>query len=710
LGFRNPKITYFKLSAELCTKFQLLRQLALFLELMNFANPAALWGFLLLAVPLVVHLFSFRTLKRVYFSNLQFLKEVKEESRRKSQLKHLLLLFLRMLAIAAVVLAFAKPQWGNKKTTLAAGGLTYHAVFIDNSPSMSLEGAEGLLLEQAKSAARAIASQARPDDRFQLITQELLPDAQRWISREAFIDAIDRVQQSSRSHPLSLIYERQRALILNTSERRRTQVYLLSDFQKSASDLEALPVDSSLQLFLLQLHANAVANLYVDSCWLTQPLLRKNEPAKLVYRIRNGGEQAASGVRVQLRINEVQKGLSNIDVPANGQLIDTIAFSPDAVGLQKAVLSLDDRVFAYDDAWYMQIQVQDALPLLLLQDQKQTPYVTALFADDDFVQLSKQQLMRLDYNTLASYKSVVLDGVEQLGSGLVNGLKAMVEAGASVIVLPSTNKDQSPLNELLTALGAGQLGEVVVQKQQVTTLDVKDLLYEQTFSFLPEQLSLPAVNQYFSYAAKPDDRVLMRMTNGAPLLVRRLVGQGHVLLFLAALTPEWTDFQQHSLFVPTLYRAALLGGNSSQLAYRLGAASQVILSVQGGALNGLISLQHEQLNYLPEVRKQGNRIRLDLQSGELVPGHYQVLEDGKPVPNLAIALNGDAAESQLGMWAVDDLAALSERAGWESFTLAKADLAGQFQISASDSVLWKWLLLLVLVFLLLETLIIKFIR
>jgi hypothetical protein len=677
---------------------------------MSFANPAALWGLLLLAVPLVVHLFSFRTLKRVYFSNLQFLKEVKEESRRKSQLKHLILLFLRMLAIAAVVLAFAKPQWGNQKAVATAGGLSHHAVFIDNSPSVSLEGSEGLLLEQAKAAARSIAAQARPDDRFQLITQELLPISQRWLSRDAFLDAVDGVQLSSRSHPLSLIYERQRALILNTSERLRTQVYLLSDFQKSVSDLEAMGVDSSMQLFLLQLNANSVANLYVDSCWLTQPLLRKNVPAKLVYRIRNGGEQAASGIRVQLRINEIQKGLSNVDVPANGQLIDTIAFSPDAVGLQKAVLSLDDRVFAYDDAWYMQMQVQEALPLLLLHEPKQTPYVTALFAEDDFIRLSKQLLSRLDYNTLSTYKAVVLDGVEQPGSGLVNSLKLMVDEGASVIIIPSANKNQTPLNELLSAFGAGNLTDVVVQKQQVTALEVKDMLFEQTFTFLPEQLTLPAVNQYFGYQAKPDDRVLVRMTNGAPLLVRRAVGQGNVLLFLAALAPEWTDFQEHALFVPTLYRAALLGSSSSQLAYRLGAASQLSLSAAGGVLNGLISLQNEQLNYLPEVRKQGNRLRLDLKSGELVPGHYQVHEDGKPVPNMGIALNGDAAESQLGSWSANDLSAMAQRAGWEWFEVSKAELAGQFQISASDSALWKWLLLLVLVFLLLETLIIKFVR
>ncbi|MDP2189694.1 MAG: BatA domain-containing protein [Sphingobacteriaceae bacterium] len=677
---------------------------------MSFANPAALWGLLLLALPIVVHLFSFRTVKRVYFSNLQFLREVKEESRRKSQLKHLLLLFLRMAAIAGVVLAFAKPQWGSAAGTTNSGGVVHHSVFIDNSPSMALEGGEGILLEQAKAAARAIAGQARPDDRFQLITQEFLPASQRWVSKDRFVELVDGVALSNRSNELSLVYERQRALLLNTADRYSTHVYFLTDFQKSVSDLEALPLDGGSKIYLFQLKANATANLYVDSCWLTQPILRKNEPAKLVFSIRNGGEAAAKDVRVLLRINEVQKGLSNVDVPANGRILDTIDFSPDATGLQKAVLSLDDRVFPYDDAWYMQIQVQEALPLLLIQEKKTSPYLQALFSADDFVRMDQQLLARLDYNTLPAYKAVVLDGVETIGSGLMNSLKRMTEEGASLILIPADAKDQTAFNELLQGLGAGVLGPMVSLKQNVTSLEVNDLLYEQTFSYLPEQLSLPAVNQYFSYALKPDDRVLMRMTNGAPFLIRRSLGQGHVLILLAALKSEWSDFQQHALFVPTLYRAAMLGGYSGQLAYRLSGQASISMPLAGRSLNGSIALRSDQLNYLPEVRKQGNRLVLDIRSGELVPGHYQLYEDQSAVPDMALALNGDASESRLAFWPSEDLLDFAAKAGWEAFELKKADLAGQFQISASDSTLWKWLLLLVLVFLLLETLIIKFIR
>ena len=54
---------------------------------MNFQNPTFLWALLLLAIPLVIHLFNFRKFKRIAFTNVQFLKEVKEETQSKSKIK-----------------------------------------------------------------------------------------------------------------------------------------------------------------------------------------------------------------------------------------------------------------------------------------------------------------------------------------------------------------------------------------------------------------------------------------------------------------------------------------------------------------------------------------------------------------------------------------------------------------------------------------------
>ena len=53
--------------------------------------------------------FNFRKYKKVYFTNVQFLKELKQESDSKSKLKEWLILAMRILAIACLVFAFAQP-------------------------------------------------------------------------------------------------------------------------------------------------------------------------------------------------------------------------------------------------------------------------------------------------------------------------------------------------------------------------------------------------------------------------------------------------------------------------------------------------------------------------------------------------------------------------------------------------------------------------
>ena len=76
---------------------------------MTFINPTALWGLLALSVPILVHLFHFRRYTTVYFSDVRLLSQMEEQRSTKSNLKRLLLLFLRMAAIVLVVMAFAQP-------------------------------------------------------------------------------------------------------------------------------------------------------------------------------------------------------------------------------------------------------------------------------------------------------------------------------------------------------------------------------------------------------------------------------------------------------------------------------------------------------------------------------------------------------------------------------------------------------------------------
>ncbi len=94
---------------------------------------------------MIIHLFYFRRFRKVYFSNVRFLREVKEERSMRSRLRNLLVLLLRCLAVAALVLAFAQPFIPVEEGVRS--GRKAVSVYVDNSFSMAAESDRAPLLQ-----------------------------------------------------------------------------------------------------------------------------------------------------------------------------------------------------------------------------------------------------------------------------------------------------------------------------------------------------------------------------------------------------------------------------------------------------------------------------------------------------------------------------------------------------------------------------------
>jgi hypothetical protein len=97
---------------------------------MHFLYPAFLFALLSLAIPVLVHLFNFRRYQKVYFSNVQFLKEIQEQQSSRRNLKERLILAARLLALFFLVLAFARPFISNTNNTKAGARQRIVSVFI----------------------------------------------------------------------------------------------------------------------------------------------------------------------------------------------------------------------------------------------------------------------------------------------------------------------------------------------------------------------------------------------------------------------------------------------------------------------------------------------------------------------------------------------------------------------------------------------------
>ncbi|MBK7096941.1 MAG: BatA domain-containing protein [Saprospiraceae bacterium] len=219
---------------------------------MEFLYPGFLWALLTVSIPVIIHLFYFRRFRKVYFSNIKFLKEIKEETTNTNKLKNLLILLSRILAIIFLVMAFAQPYL--PKGENVSKGATAVSIYIDNSFSMQSISEDVSLIEKAKKTARDIVEGYSENSNFQIITNELYGEDQRWIDKKNALEKINSITLNPKIQSIKNIMNRQnQAFTLNGAENKH--VYWISDFQRSVFDINTEASDSTVEYNLVILQA-----------------------------------------------------------------------------------------------------------------------------------------------------------------------------------------------------------------------------------------------------------------------------------------------------------------------------------------------------------------------------------------------------------------------------------------------------------------------
>jgi Aerotolerance regulator N-terminal/von Willebrand factor type A domain len=104
---------------------------------MAFLAPLFLAGLAAVALPILLHLRKNRPKQTVAFSSLMFLEESPPITKTRSRVQDVLLLILRCLAIALLILAFARPFFPAKDKPVApADGAVMNFILLDTSASM----------------------------------------------------------------------------------------------------------------------------------------------------------------------------------------------------------------------------------------------------------------------------------------------------------------------------------------------------------------------------------------------------------------------------------------------------------------------------------------------------------------------------------------------------------------------------------------------
>ena len=111
-------------------------------------------GALCAAGPVIIHLLNRRRYRVVKWAAMDFLRQAIVKNRKILQIRDLVLLALRTLAVLLFGLALARPYFASRQQQFDERQPLHAVIVIDNSLSMAYETLEGSLLDQAKQRAR----------------------------------------------------------------------------------------------------------------------------------------------------------------------------------------------------------------------------------------------------------------------------------------------------------------------------------------------------------------------------------------------------------------------------------------------------------------------------------------------------------------------------------------------------------------------------
>jgi hypothetical protein len=326
---------------------------------MNFLYPEFLWALLTLLFPVIIHLFHFRKFKKVYFTNVRFLKQLKNESESTSKIKNLLILISRLIALACLVFVFAQPFIRKNKSNTKTGNKVV-SVFIDNSFSMEAENKNGILFEQSKNKAREIVKAFKDDDKFQLLTNDFEGRHQHLLTKDEFMQALDELKITSSSRKISEIYSRQRDLLLNSNFPVK-QNFIISDFQENNFDFDEIKKDTAFQTYLLPMQSTQQNNVYIDSCWFDSPVQHAGMSQKLNVGIVNQSQNQLANVTLKLFSNNKLIAPVTFSAEPNSKVIVPISFLPKESGFQQCRLEIEDAPVTFDNQLFFSFEIKSKI-------------------------------------------------------------------------------------------------------------------------------------------------------------------------------------------------------------------------------------------------------------------------------------------------------------------------------------------------------------
>lgn len=560
----------------------------------SFLHPSLFWTLGLptlgvVAIPVLIHLINMMRHRRVEWAAMEFLLVSQKKNRTWVMLKQLLLLLLRMLAVACVVLLVAQPllqnQWGN----LLGKVRTHHIILLDDSFSMSDRWEDTDAFSEAKQVVQRIGSAAARQVHPQLCTLlrfsqvgKSVPDLLKQPVGGDFGDTLTEllakmsVTQTS-AGPMPALQAIGQLLGGNDGERR--VVYLVTDFRArqwdNPTDLRAELSrlnEAGAEVHLVDCVDRVRPNLAIVSLATSEGIRAAGVPWFMEVAVQNFGATPVRDVSVVLAEDgHGRPAVTLPEIPAGKVVKERFMVQFPNAGRHEMTARLESDAVSADNYRYCTIDLPRDVPVLLVDgdaDAGDARYLSWALSPGGPVRTGIQPQIEtpryLSLKPLGDYRAINLTNIDRLDASAVDALEKYVAAGGGVVFFLGERSQVKYINDVLYRDGKGLFpvplarpAELAVDRlEPAPDVEVSDhSIFRVLASKRNTFLQKVAVEKYLAVpegwkpAADSTVRVVANLRNGAPLVVERRFGEGRVVAFLTTAAPTWNNWARNPSFV-----------------------------------------------------------------------------------------------------------------------------------------------------------------
>lgn len=641
---------------------------------MQFKNPELLYALFLLVIPILIHLFQLRRFQKVKFTNVKFLKSVKLQTRKSSQLKKWITLLTRMLLLACVIFAFAQPFIPN---TEDFNETQETVIYLDNSFSMEAKGSNGTLLNEA---IQDVINTLPEDETISLFTNN---KTYRNTTVKALKNDLIQLTHSPTQLNYDAAYLKGKQLFSNQGGATKNLV-LVSDFQQKENLLN-FETDSTIQLKLVQPKSTLVSNISIDSIFVSNTTA---ETLDLIVKLSNESKPI-DNVTISLFNDDVLLTKSAIDIDKEAEATFTIPNNK----VLNGKLMIDDAGLQYDNTFYFNINSKPKIKVLAINESAHDSFLNRIYTDDEF-DYKSFKLNALNFNLIPNQNLIILNELNTISNALKTALVAFKNDGGKLVIIPSNEIDINTYNQAFKDLNINYFSNQNTNEKRITSINYNHPLLANAFYAKVTNFQYPKVET--SYRFSSNSNHVLSYEDGSPFLV----GNTNTYAFSSALNSDNSNFNNSQLIIPVLYNMGLQSLKFSKLYYTIGQSNSIAIQTTIGQ-DDILTLDSEDTSVIPLQKTYSKSVVLETEDFPNTAGILSVKNKENILQNLSF--NYNRSESNLSYYDLNTLT----NANIES---SLANTINNIKSSTNVNALWKWFVIFALAFLIIEMLLLKYLK